>query len=167
MKAALVTRYGSPDVVKIAEAPKPEPAAAEVLIRVHAAAVGRTDRGELGAHPVFIRLFTGLRWPRRTILGLDVAGEVAAVGSLITAFEAGDRVFGLCPSRNNGAQAEYVCVPETAIAAMPAGTPFDAAVVCEGAFYANSVLNRIGLEPGHRILIYGASRRHCGRLPVR
>jgi len=157
MKAALVTRYGSPDVVKIAEAPKPDPAAAEVLIRVHAAAVGRTDCGELRAHPIFMRLFTGLRRPRRTILGLDVAGEVEAVGSLVTEFEPGDRVFGLCPTRNNGAQAEYVCVPETAIAAMPAGAPFDAAVVCEGAFYANSVLDRIGLGPGHRILIYGAS----------
>jgi NADPH:quinone reductase-like Zn-dependent oxidoreductase len=157
MKAALVTRYGSPDVVKIGEAPKPTPAAGEVLVRVHAAAVGRTDCGELRAHPVFMRLFTGLRRPRRSILGLDVAGEVEAVGSLVTTFAPGDRVFGLCPSRNNGAQAEYVCVPQTAIAAMPAGTLFGAAVLCEGAFYANSVLDRIGLGAGDSILIYGAS----------
>jgi NADPH:quinone reductase-like Zn-dependent oxidoreductase len=157
MKAALVTRYGSPDVVKIGEAPKPTPAAAEVLIRVHAAAVGRTDCGELRAYPLFMRLFTGLRRPRRTILGLDVAGKVEAVGSAVTAFKAGDRVFGLCPSRNSGAHADYVCVPEGAIAVMPAGVGFREAVVCEGAFYANSVLKRIELGAGHKILIYGAS----------
>jgi NADPH:quinone reductase-like Zn-dependent oxidoreductase len=157
MKAALVTRYGSPDVVTIGEAPKPAPAAGEVLIRVHAAAVGRTDSCELRAHPFFMRVFTGLRRPKRTILGLDVAGEVEAVGSAAAAFRPGDRVFGLCPSRSNGAQAEYVCIPEAAIAAMPAGAQYDEAVVCEGALYANVVLERIGLKSGHRILIYGAS----------
>ncbi|HLZ82532.1 MAG TPA: NAD(P)-dependent alcohol dehydrogenase [Caulobacteraceae bacterium] len=157
MRAAVVTRYGSPDVLTIAEAPKPTPAAGEVLIRVHAAAVGRTDCGELRADPVFIRLFTGLRRPRRTILGLDVAGEVEAVASGVSGFEPGDRVFGLCPSRGAGAQAEYVCVPEAAVAVMPAGARYDEAVVCEGAFYANSLLKRIRLGPGHKILIYGGS----------
>jgi NADPH:quinone reductase-like Zn-dependent oxidoreductase len=63
----------------------------------------------------------------------------------------------MCPSRRNGAQAEFVCVPEEAVAAMPAGARFDEAVVCEGAFYANAVLKRVGLKSGHKILIYGAS----------
>jgi NADPH:quinone reductase-like Zn-dependent oxidoreductase len=66
-------------------------------------------------------------------------------------------VFGMCPSRSNGAQAEYVSVPERAVAAMPAGARFDEAVVCEGAFYANAALKRIDLKPGQKILIYGAS----------
>jgi len=157
MKAAVVTRYGSPDVVTIGEMPKPAPAAGEVLIRVHAASVNRTDCGELRAHPVFMRLFTGLRRPRRCILGLDFAGEVEALGDAATSFKPGDRVFGMCPSRSNGAQAEYVCVPERAVAAMPAGARFDEAVICEGAFYAKAVLDRIGLKSGQRILIYGAS----------
>ena len=157
MKAALITRYGSPDVVKICEAPKPASAAGEVLVRVHAAAVGRTDCGELRAHPFFMRLFYGLLRPRRTTFGVDFAGEVEAVGPAIISFRPGDRVFGMCPSRRNGAQAEYVCVPERAVAAMPAGARFDEAVVCEGAYYANAVLKRIELGSSHKILIYGAS----------
>jgi len=157
MKAAIVKRYGSPDVVSVGEAPKPAPTAGEVLVRVRAASVNRTDCGELRGHPVFMRLFSGLLRPRRKIFGLDFAGEVEAVGSAIVAFKPGDRVFGMCPTKSNGAQAEYVCVPERAVAAMPAGARFDEAVVCEGAFYADAVLRRIALEPGDEILIYGAS----------
>jgi NADPH:quinone reductase-like Zn-dependent oxidoreductase len=157
MKAAVITRYGSPDVIKILDAPKPAPAADEVLIRVHAATVNRTDCGELRAHPFFTRFFYGLRRPRRTIFGLDFAGEVEAVGAGVVSFTPGDRVFGMCPSRNNGAQAEYVSVPTRTVAAMPAGARFDEAVVCEGAFYAHSALKRIDLKPGNKILIYGAT----------
>jgi NADPH:quinone reductase-like Zn-dependent oxidoreductase len=157
MKAAVITRYGSPDVIKIRDVPKPTPAADEILVRVHAATVNRTDCGELRAHPFFARLVYGLRRPRRTIFGLDFAGEVEAVGAGAVSFKPGDRVFGMCPSRSNGAQAEYVSVPERAVAAMPAGARFDEAVVCEGAFYANAVLKRINLKFGQRILIYGAS----------
>jgi NADPH:quinone reductase-like Zn-dependent oxidoreductase len=157
MKAAVITRYGSPDVVKILDVPKPTPASNEVLIRVHAATVNRTDCGELRAHPFFMRLFYGLLRPKRTIFGLDFAGEVEAIGAEVRSFEPGDRVFGMCPSRSNGAQAEYVTVPDRAVAAMPAGAQFDEAVLCEGAFYANAVLTRINLKRGHKILIYGAS----------
>jgi NADPH:quinone reductase-like Zn-dependent oxidoreductase len=157
MRAAVVTRYGSPDVVKILSVPKPTPAANQILVRVHAATVNRTDCGELRGRPFFIRLFYGLRRPRRTIFGLDFAGEVEAVGAGAVSFKQGDRVFGMCPSASNGAQAEYVAVPDRSVAAMPAGARFDQAVVCEGAFYANAVLKKINLKPGHKILIYGAS----------
>jgi NADPH:quinone reductase-like Zn-dependent oxidoreductase len=157
MKAAVITRYGSPDVLNVGEVPKPRPRPGELLVRVHAVAVGRTDCGELRAHPIFIRLFTGIRRPRRSILGLDFAGEVEALDNAINSFQPGDRVFGMCPSRSNGAQAEYVCVPENAVAAMPESLEFDEAVVCEGAFYANTVLKKIGLQANHTILIYGAS----------
>jgi NADPH:quinone reductase-like Zn-dependent oxidoreductase len=156
MKAAVITRYGSPDVIKIADAPKPAPAAGEVLIRVHATTVNRTDCGELRPR-IIGRLFFGLRRPRRTIFGMDFAGVVEAVGSEVMSLKAGDRVFGMCPSRSNGAHAEYVCIPERApIATMPANTRFDEAVVCEGAFYANSGLRKSHVGPGHKILIYGA-----------
>jgi NADPH:quinone reductase-like Zn-dependent oxidoreductase len=157
MKAAVITRYGSPDVVRILDAPKPTPAADEVLVRVHAATVNRTDCGELRAHPFFTRLFYGLRRPRRTIFGLDFAGTVELVGTRTVSFKQGDCVFGMCPSRSNGAQAEYVSVPERAVATMPAGARFDEAVVCEGAFYANAVLKRINLKLGQKLLIYGAT----------
>ena len=157
MKAAVITRYGSPDVVKIREASKPAPAAGEVLIRVHATTVNRTDCGELRAGLIG-RLLYGLRRPRRTIFGMDFAGVVEALGAEVMSFKPGDRVFGMCPSRSNGAQAEYVCVPEKGpIALMPANTRFDEAVVCEGAFYANSGLTKFHVGPGHKILIYGAS----------
>jgi NADPH:quinone reductase-like Zn-dependent oxidoreductase len=158
MKAAVVTRYGSPEVVKIRHAPKPAPKPGEALIRVHAATVNRTDCGELRPHPFFARLFYGLRRPKRTIFGMDFAGAVEAVGAGTTSFKPGDRVFGMCPSRRNGAQAEYFCMPETGpIASMPAGARFDEAVVCEGAFYADAGLRKLRLGPGHEILIYGAS----------
>jgi len=157
MKAAVVTRYGSPDVIELLDVPKPVPAAAEVLIRVHATTVNRTDCGEL--RPGIIgRLLFGLRRPRRTIFGMDFAGVVEAVGADVVSFKPGDRVFGMCPSRSNGAQAEYVCMPERApIAIMPADMHFDEAVVCEGAFYANSGLRKFHVGSGHKILIYGAS----------
>jgi NADPH:quinone reductase-like Zn-dependent oxidoreductase len=157
MKAAIVTRYGTPDNVTVREVPKPAPAARELLVRVHAATLSRTDCGELRAHPFFVRLFYGILRPRRSIFGLDLAGEVESVGTGVTSFKPGDRVFGMCPSRSNGAHAEYVCAPEQAVAAMPAGIRFDEAVVCEGAFYSNAILERIGLRPGHRVLVYGAS----------
>lgn len=158
MKAAVITRYGSPEVVKICDVAKPAPQAGEVLIRVRATTVNRTDCGELAPHPFFGRLIYGLRRPKRTIFGLDVAGEVEAAGARVISFKPGDRVFGMCPTRRNGAQAEYVCVPEAApIAVMPEGLRFDEAVVCEGAFYADAALKKLRLGPGHRILIYGAS----------
>jgi NADPH:quinone reductase-like Zn-dependent oxidoreductase len=157
MKAAVITRYGSPDVVKIGEVPKPSPRAGEVLIRVHATTVNRTDCGELRPRAIG-RFFFGLLRPRRMIFGMDFAGVVESVGTEVTSLKRGDRVFGMCPSRSNGAHAEYVCIPETGpIALIPASTRFDEAVVCEGAFYADSGMKKYRLGPGHKILIYGAS----------
>jgi NADPH:quinone reductase-like Zn-dependent oxidoreductase len=157
MRAAVVTRYGSPDEVKVCDVPKPTPAAGEVLIRVHAATVNRTDCGELRPR-VIGRLLYGLRRPRRTIFGFDVAGVVEAVGAEVTAFTPGERVFGICPGLSNGAHAEYVCIRQGGpIALMPADTAFEQAVVCEGAYYADSGLRKFHVGPGHKILIYGAS----------
>jgi NADPH:quinone reductase-like Zn-dependent oxidoreductase len=157
MKAAVARRYGSPDVLELAEVPKPEPQSGEILVRVHAAAVGRTDCGFLRAHPFFMRIFTGLARPKRSILGMDFAGVVEARGEGASSFQPGDRVFGICPSRNDGAQAEYIRVPEDAAAIIPGHLKFDEAVVGEGAFYANGIVKGLGLRSGHTILIYGAS----------
>lgn len=157
MKAATIVRYGSPGVIEVRDVPAPVPEPDEVLVRVHAATVNRTDCGEL-LHPTLIRLLTGARGSRRNILGLDFAGTVEAVGAAARRFKPGDRVFGMCGSRRDGAQAEYLCTPETgAIAHLPANLRFDQAVLCEGAFYANPILEHFALKPGHRILIYGAS----------
>jgi len=157
MKAVINRRYGSPEVLEIRQVPKPAPKAGEVLIRVHATTVSRTDCGMLRPHPYFVRLFAGLRRPKRAILGMDFAGEVEAVGTGVTSFKPGDRVFGLSPDVY-GAHAEYLCVPEKgAIAAMPADARFGEAVVCEGAWYADTYLQGFRLKPGRRILVYGAS----------
>jgi len=155
MKAAIVTRFGSRWSIEVGEVPKPVPAASEILVRVRAATVSRTDCGEL-LHPLLQRLIT--RQKRRSILGMDFAGEVEALGTGVSAFAPGDRVFGMCPWAGDGAQAEFVCLPQTApIGAIPASVPFDRAPVFEGAYYASASVAEFGLGPGRTILIYGAS----------
>ena len=154
MKAAVVTRFGRRWSIEVRDMPKPEPAAGEILIRVRAATVNRTDCGEM-RNPHLMRLMS--RAPVRQILGMDFAGEVASIGPGASQFKPGDRVFGMSPYGRNGAQAEYVCLPETsAIAAMPSGLSFDQAPVCEGAYYANASVGKF-VRPGCRTLIYGAS----------
>jgi NADPH:quinone reductase-like Zn-dependent oxidoreductase len=157
MKAAVYTRYGSPNVLEVRQVAKPKPRAGEVLIRVHATTVSRTDCGMRQPHPWFVRLFAGLLRPKRTILGMDFAGEVEEVGAGVTKFAQGDLVFGLSPDIF-GCHAENLCLPETAaIAAMPSNLRFGEAVVCEGAWYADVYLQAFRLQPGSRILIHGAS----------
>ncbi len=158
MKAVVNTRYGSPDVLEIRQVPKPEPEAGEILIRVYATTVSRTDCGMLRAHPPLIgRLFMGLLRPKCTILGMDFAGKVEAVGAGVTLFKPGERVFGMS-TEDCGAHADYLCMPEMGtIVTMPIGVGFNEAVVCEGAWYADTYLKKFRLKAGHKILIYGAS----------
>lgn len=137
--------------------PTPVPKANEVLISVHATTVSRTDCGMRAPHPWFVRLGAGLLRPRHTILGMDFAGVVDAVGSDVTRFRHGDRVFGLSPDAY-GAHAEFLCLPETAaMATMPPGMRFNEVVVCEGGWYADTNLQAFRVKPGDSILIYGAS----------
>jgi NADPH:quinone reductase-like Zn-dependent oxidoreductase len=155
MKAAVITRFGSRWSIEVREVPKPVPMADDVLVRVRAATVNRTDCGEL-RHPLLNRLMTRVQ-SQRSVLGLDFAGEVEAVGSGVSTFKPGDRVFGMCTFARNGAQAEYCCVPETgAIGQLQAATPFHEAPVCEGAYYANGSVGKFA-RPGVKTLIYGAS----------
>ncbi|MCU7931921.1 MAG: NAD(P)-dependent alcohol dehydrogenase [Candidatus Thiodiazotropha sp. (ex Codakia rugifera)] len=157
MKAVVNERYGSPDILDIREIAAPKPNPGEILIKVHATTVGRTDSCALRAHPFFVRPYTGLLRPKRTVLGLDFAGTIEAVGKDVSKFTQGDRVFGLTPG-GYGAHAEYVCLSENgAVSAMPSGKPFHEVVVCEGAWYADTYLKKFNLKPGHKILIYGAS----------
>lgn len=156
MKAAVNLRYGPPEVVQTRDVPKPEPGAHDVLIKVYSTTVNRTDCGMRRPHPFFIRLSAGLMRPKRTILGIDFAGVVESVGASVTRFREGDRVFGLAP--DYGAHAEYLRLAENApIAVIPAGIDFDDAVVCEGAWYANSCLRKLKLARDQKVLIYGGS----------
>ena len=155
MRAVVHDRYGPPDVLRLADVEKPIPKEDEILIRIHATTVNRSDCGWRAPHPFFSRVFTGLLRPKRPILGSELAGVVEAVGSAVTTFEAGDEVFGL----KSGAHAEYVCARESgAVARKPAGMSFEeAAAVCDGAIIALTCLRKAGLQRGQSIVVYGAS----------
>ena len=155
MKAVVANRYGPPEVLKLREVPRPRPKNNEVRVKVHASTVGRTDTATLRAHPFFMRLSTGLFRPKMQTLGMDFAGVVDELGDEVSAFQVGDRVFGMS-SDYFGAHAEYLCMPvDGAIASVPENIPFDQAVVGEGAWYAYGTTKQ--LTKGMRCLIYGAS----------
>jgi NADPH:quinone reductase-like Zn-dependent oxidoreductase len=158
MRAVVNTEYGGPDVLRILEVARPVPADDEVLVEVHATTVNRTDCGFRAAWPWFIRLFAGLRRPKRTILGSEFAGVVAELGARVTELAVGDEVFGVNADRF-GAHAEYLCVRESApIAAKPSSVSFEeAAAVCDGAILAMTCLTWPDLRAGQSILVYGAS----------
>src|SRR5512134_448182 len=119
MRAAVHTRYGPPDVVRITEVDRPVPGRGEVLVRVHATTVNRTDCGFRAASPWIVRFFSGISKPKVTILGCEFAGVVEGLGAGVTAFEPGDRVFGFSEDRF-GAHAEYLTMPaDGAIATVP------------------------------------------------
>ncbi len=156
MKAVVHDRYGPPEVLRFEDVERPAPEEREVLVRIRATTVNRTDCGLRSAEYFVSRFVTGLRRPKRKILGMELAGEVEAVGAAVTEFEVGDEVFGV---KGFGAHAEYVCMSETApLAHKPIGMSFEeAAAVCDGAALALACLRTAGALKGRRILIYGAS----------
>jgi NADPH:quinone reductase-like Zn-dependent oxidoreductase len=161
MKAVVYDRYGPPDVLRIEDVTEPVPASDEVLIRIRATGVTRGDTHLRSGRPLVSRVQSGLRRPKRRILGHELAGEVEAVGAAVTEFAAGDRVFGALPSfaLGTGAHAEYMCVPERfPLAHVPAGMSFEqAGGVGDGALLALNCLRPAGGLAGKRILVYGAS----------
>ena len=158
MRAVVYDRYGSPEVLRLVEVDVPRPRDDEVLVRVRATTVNRTDCGFRDPSPVFVRCFSGLRRPRRPILGSEFAGEVEAVGAAVMRFAPGERVFGVNADRF-GAHAEFVCVRERApIAKLPSRNTFEeGAAVCDGAILALTCLRWARLRRGQRILVHGAS----------
>jgi NADPH:quinone reductase-like Zn-dependent oxidoreductase len=153
MKAILANKYGPPEVLEFLEIEKPEPKDNEILIRVHAAAVNPLDKQR--GKPYILRLMTGLRKPKNSRLGVDLAGVVEAVGKDVTEFKAGDEVFGA----RNGAFAEYVVTQGKGIALKPANLSFEqAAAVPVAAFTALQGLRDKGnIQAGDKVLINGAS----------
>jgi NADPH:quinone reductase-like Zn-dependent oxidoreductase len=158
MRAATYHRYGAPEVLRIEEVAQPVPAEDEVLVRVHAATVNRTDCGFRRPEPFIVRFFSGLLRPKRAILGTEVAGEVEAVGAAVREFAVGDRVFGVNAGRF-GTHAEYVCISEEApLATMPDNLGFEeAAAVCDGAIIALSCLRTAEPLAERDVLVYGGS----------
>jgi len=133
MKAIVYRNYGSPDVLKCEEIEKPTAGDDEVLIKVRAASVNPLDWHCMRGTPYLVRIMTGLRKPKITRLGVDVAGQVEAVGRNVTQFKPGDEVFGAC----RGAFAEYACTSESALVMKPDNVTFEqAAAVANAAFTA-------------------------------
>ena len=156
MRAVVYDRYGPPEVLRLEDVERPVPKEDEVLVKIHATTVNRTDCGWRTAKPFIARYFIGLLKPKRKILGMELAGEVEALGAAVTEFKVGDHVFGV---KGFGAHAEFVCIRESGpLAHKPADMTFEeAAAVCDGASIALSCLGRADLRQGRKILIYGAS----------
>jgi len=155
MKAILCPGYGPPAVLKLEDVPKPAPADNEILIKVRAAAVNPLDWHMMRGSPHFVRLVAGLLRPKDSRTGVDVAGQVEAVGSNVTRFKPGDEIFGCC----KGAFAEYACAAESTVALKPASLTFEqAAAVPVAAFTAlQGLRNKGNLQPGQKVLINGAA----------
>ena len=158
MRAVVYEKYGTPEVLSLAQVAKPEPKDSEVRIRIHATTVTSGDVRLRKADPFAVRLFFGLFNPRSPILGHEVAGVVEAVGSKVTRFHVGDRVFGSTGMRS-GTYAEFICLPEDgAIAHTPENVPHgEAATLTVGVLTAQHFLNAAKLQRGEHVLIHGAS----------
>jgi NADPH:quinone reductase-like Zn-dependent oxidoreductase len=160
MKAVVCTKYGPPEALQIKEVEKPAPRDNEVLVRVHAASVNAYDWHLLTADIFLVRFMgCGLRKPKRTIPGADIAGHIEAIGSNVTQFRPGDDVFGDTAGGGSGSFAEYASVPEGRLVHKPTNLTFEeAAAVPLAAVTALQGLRDEGrIQPGQRVLIQGAS----------
>jgi NADPH:quinone reductase-like Zn-dependent oxidoreductase len=156
MRAVVFDEYGPPEVLRVEEVERPAPKDDEVLVKVHATTVTRTDCGWRGADPFFSRVFTGIRRPKFRTPGMEMAGEIEEVGSAVTEFAVGEQVFGV---KGFGANAEFACMRESgALAHKPAAITFEeAAALCDGACIALACLQKAEVREGTGVLIYGAS----------
>ena len=158
MKAAIYTQYGVPEVVKIMDVEKPTPKENEVLIKVHASTVNRTDCGFRSAEYFVSRFFSGLFRPKFKTLGCEFAGEIEAIGKAVSSFKIGDKVFGFNDSRFGG-HAEYMTLAENApFTTMPNNVSFEvAAAITEGAHYALCDIRAAKVKHGQKVLVNGGT----------
>ena len=160
MKAIIYTRYGSTDVLKLEEIPKPTPGDNEVLVKVHAASANAADWHMMRGKPFLIRLMVGgLLKPKTKILGADIAGRVETVGRNVKQFQPGDEVFGDISECGWGAFAEYVCASEDAVILKPDNLTFEeaAAVPIAAISALQGLRDKRQIKPGDKVLINGAS----------
>jgi NADPH:quinone reductase-like Zn-dependent oxidoreductase len=159
MKAVVFDAYGPPEVQRLEEVERPVPKEDEVLIKIQATTVTRTDTGLRSGKPFISRFFTGLVRPRQRILGTELAGEIEAVGANVKEFVVGDHVFGSTSAFRFGTHAEFICLPESSpIALKPSGMSFEeAAAVTDGVILALMCLEAAHIRKGLRVLVYGAS----------
>ena len=158
MKAIVSTKYGPPDILQLKEVEKPTPRDNEVLIKIHATTVNRTDCATLRAEPFIARIVTGLFKPNKQILGTEFAGEIEAVGKNVSLFKVGDKVYGYNED-GFGSHAQFMTISENkALSTIPKDTSYEqAAASTEGAFYAYNFINKVNLKSEHKVLVNGAS----------
>lgn len=158
MKAAVYSRYGPPEVAQLMEVPQPIPNDKQLLVKVYASSVNRTDSGFRSANYFISRFWTGLLKPKYPILGCEFAGVVEEIGQLVTSFKKGDKVFGF-NDKTCGGHGEYLTIDESdAVITMPESYSFDAAaVISEGAHYALVDIRAAKVTRGQHVMVYGAT----------
>ena len=158
MKAIIYTKYGPPEVAQLTEVPTPTPKNNEVLVKVYASTVNRTDAGFRSAEYFVSRFWSGLFRPKLQILGCEFAGVIEEIGQQVTTFKKGDKVFGF-NDKTFGGHAEYLTIAETEpITLMPENLSFeDAASLTEGGHYALVDIRAAKVEHGQQVLVYGAT----------
>ena len=162
MKAIVQDRYGPPEVLELRQIDQPTVKDNQVLVKVHATTVNRTDCGFRAGKPFFVRVFTGLIKPKGIVLGNEFVGDVEAVGSGVTSFEVGDRVFGYSGLQHGsrfGAHAEYLAIAEDgSLATMPANLTYEeAAASTEVSHYALSLIRKAKIRSGQDVLVNGTT----------
>jgi NADPH:quinone reductase-like Zn-dependent oxidoreductase len=158
MKAIVYTKYGPPEVLQLKEVEKPIPKDNEVLVRIYATTVNRTDCATIRAIPFFARLWTGMLKPKKQIPGTEFAGEIEEIGKNVKSFKVGDEVFGF-DDQGLGSHAQYMAISEDkALTTIPENTTYEqAAASTEGAHYAYSFIKKVDIESGQKILANGAT----------
>ncbi len=157
MKAAVRLTYGLPEVISVKDVEKPVPRKGEVLVKVYATTVNRSDYHVLTGKPFVMKLSTGLLKPRLTITGSDFAGKIESIGKNVSRFRIGDKVMGFI---DMGAQshAEYLVISEDKLTAAPSNMSYVQAAAClEGAFYALCAIQLLKPKAGQKALVYGAT----------
>jgi NADPH:quinone reductase-like Zn-dependent oxidoreductase len=157
MKAIVYTKYGSPDVLQLKEVEKPAPKDNELLIKIYATTVNRTDCATIRAIPFFSRIITGLLKPKKQIPGTEFAGEIEAIGKSVSSLRVGDRVFGF-DDQGSGSHAQYMTIKEERAIVIPENISYEeAAASSEGAHYAYNFINKVDLKEGQDVLVNGAT----------
>jgi NADPH:quinone reductase-like Zn-dependent oxidoreductase len=158
MKAIVYTKYGPPSVLQLKEVERPVPSDNEILVKVRATTVNRTDCANLRAKPFIMRFSMGLFNPKNPILGTEFAGDIEAIGNAVSSFNIGDKVFGFDDS-GISSYAEYLVISDDkGLATIPENITYEqAAASIEGAHYAYNFINKVDLKSGNKVLVNGAS----------
>ena len=158
MKAIVYTKYGPPEVLQLKEVEKPVPKDNEVLIKIYATTVNRTDSATIRAKPFFARLLTGIFKPKKQTPGTEFAGNIEEIGKNVNSLKIGDRVFGF-DDQGSGSHAQYITISEDkGLATIPEHITYEqAAASTEGAHYAYNFIKKVNLKTGQKVLVNGAT----------